>query len=124
MEGSCEWNGLRFEVHRSTGHCTEAHGLHCYPATCCLALDYVQAHPLVIRSRQPGDRIAPLGLTGSKKLQDLFVDEKIPEALRATVPVIAYGDVVVWIPGYRIAAEAAVASATAASVQIRVTRYA
>lgn len=124
MEGVCDWNGLRFEVCRSTGYCTEAQGLQCYPATCCLALDYVQAHPLVIRSRQPGDRIAPLGMTGSKKLQDLFVDEKIPEALRATVPVIAHGDVVVWIPGYRIAAEAAVASATAASVQIRVTRYA
>ncbi len=121
LEGDCVWNGVWFEVRRTTGYCAEAHGLYRYPATCCLALDYVTAHPLVIRSRQPGDRIAPLGLTGSKKLQDLFVDEKIPEALRANVPVVAHGDTVIWIPGYRIAAEAAVASATAPSVRITAT---
>ncbi|HZO89597.1 MAG TPA: tRNA lysidine(34) synthetase TilS [Chthonomonadaceae bacterium] len=46
------------------------------------------ALPLVARSWQPGDRMRPRGLGGSKKLQDLFTDRKIPAAQRAQMPVI------------------------------------
>ncbi len=44
--------------------------------------------PIVARSWQPGDRMRPRGLGGSKKLQDLFTDHKIPAALRPRVPVL------------------------------------
>ncbi|NMB45446.1 MAG: tRNA lysidine(34) synthetase TilS [Firmicutes bacterium] len=44
--------------------------------------------PLYVRSRRPGDRFQPLGMSGSKKLQDLFVDEKIPRGCRDQIPCI------------------------------------
>jgi tRNA(Ile)-lysidine synthase len=60
----------------------------------------VQA-PLMVRSRRPGDRVRPAGMGGrQKKLQDLFVDRKIPRSLRDTVPlVVDAGDRIVWVVG-------------------------
>jgi len=55
--------------------------------------------PLFLRSRQPGDFIVPLGMKGSKKIQDYFVDRKIPRENRDTVPLLCRGMEVVWIPG-------------------------
>jgi tRNA(Ile)-lysidine synthase len=46
------------------------------------------AWPLTVRSRQPGDALRPCGLGGRKKLQDLFVDRKVPRAERDRVPVV------------------------------------
>ena len=55
--------------------------------------------PLFLRSRQPGDFIVPLGMQGSKKMQDYFVDRKIPRESRDAVPLLCRGMEVVWIPG-------------------------
>jgi tRNA(Ile)-lysidine synthase len=56
--------------------------------------------PLAIRSRQEGDRFRPLGLTGRKKLQDFFVDRKIPREMRDSVPLVVDGaDRIVWVVG-------------------------
>src|SRR5262249_12325433 len=38
--------------------------------------------PIRMRNPRPGDRVRPLGLGGSKKLQDVFVDAKVPRAER------------------------------------------
>lgn len=38
--------------------------------------------PLHIRTRSPGDRMRYRGLEGSKKIKDIFIDEKIPRLLR------------------------------------------
>ena len=51
---------------------------------------------LVVRRRHPGDRI---GARRSKKLQDVFVDAKVPASLRALWPVIASAEGVWWVPG-------------------------
>jgi tRNA(Ile)-lysidine synthase len=40
----------------------------------------------------------PLGLGGSRSLQDLFTDRKIPRARRATWPVVVCGDDIAWVP--------------------------
>jgi tRNA(Ile)-lysidine synthase len=45
----------------------------------------------------------PLGMEGSRKLQDIFTDAKIPKAQRASVPVVVCRGEIIWIPGYRIA---------------------
>ena len=69
---------------------------------------------LVIRSRVDGDRIDPLGMGGkTKKLQDVFVDGKIPKRERDSWPIVAdiYG--VVWIPGLTQSERAKVREATA-----------
>ena len=58
--------------------------------------------PVYIRTRRPGDRIAPLGMTGTKKLQDYFVDQKIPREKRDEIPLVCCGQEVLWIVGSRI----------------------
>jgi tRNA(Ile)-lysidine synthase len=61
---------------------------------------------LLVRYRQPGDRLRPLGLGGRKSLQDLFVDRKVPRAERDRVPVVtdAAGRIV-WVAGHGISEE-------------------
>jgi len=54
---------------------------------------------LHVRSARPGDRIAPLGMTGTKKLQDVFVDRKIPRRERARAAVVADDEKVLWVVG-------------------------
>ncbi|MEL7163433.1 MAG: tRNA lysidine(34) synthetase TilS, partial [Bacteroidota bacterium] len=45
--------------------------------------------PLHLRPRQNGDRFQPLGMGGkTKKLQDYFVDLKVPEYLRDRIPLL------------------------------------
>jgi len=48
--------------------------------------------PLAARSWRMGDRMRPRGLNGTKKLQDIFVDRKIPLERRTFVPVIVEAD--------------------------------
>jgi tRNA(Ile)-lysidine synthetase-like protein len=55
---------------------------------------------LVVRRRRPGDRLAG---SGSKKLQDVFTDAKIPAARREGWPVIASVEGVWWVPGVTLA---------------------
>ena len=59
--------------------------------------------PLQVRFRQPGDRFYPLGAPGSKKLQDFFVDTRIPRGERPYVPLVVSNCEIVWVVGYRIA---------------------
>lgn len=62
--------------------------------------------PLAVRNRRPGDRFRPLGLGGRKKLQDYFVDKKVPRDARDRVPlVVDDADRIVWVAGHGIADE-------------------
>jgi len=64
--------------------------------------------PFVVRGRSAGDRIRPRGLGGSKKLQDLLVDRKVPRAERARVPVVADATGrIVWVVGHAVDADVA-----------------
>jgi len=56
---------------------------------------------LKIRSRRNGDRIEPLGLNGSKKVKDLFIDYKIPKDEREMQPILECGNKILWIPGIK-----------------------
>jgi tRNA(Ile)-lysidine synthase len=55
-----------------------------------------------IRSREPGDRIRPLGLGGTKKVKDIFIDRKIPRRRRDMIPIMLNGDEIFWIPGFAV----------------------
>src|SRR5262245_18411627 len=55
---------------------------------------------LTLRNFRRGDRFQPLGMTGHKKVKELFIEKKVPLAIRATLPLLALGDEVIWIPGY------------------------
>ena len=82
-------------------------------------LDYDKiAKPLIVRSRREGDVFSPLGLKGSKKLQDIFVDEKIDIDERDSVPVIEDGRRIVWVVGYRVSEDAKVTPDTKKVVKL------
>ncbi|MDQ0352672.1 tRNA(Ile)-lysidine synthase [Alkalibacillus filiformis] len=55
--------------------------------------------PLTVRTRNPGDRVKPLGLKGSKKVKDIFIDEKIPKMKRDSWPIVEskQGEII-WVP--------------------------
>lgn len=64
---------------------------------------------LTIRSWKRGDRMKPFGMNFEKKLQDIFVDEKLPRRKRSLVPIITAEDGrICWIVGFRISDEFAV----------------
>ena len=54
---------------------------------------------IVLRTRRPGDRIRPIGLGGSKKLQDYLTDAKIPKEERDKIAVLCCGHEVLWVQG-------------------------
>lgn len=57
---------------------------------------------LVVTGRKKGDRFNPLGMTGTKKLKDFFIDQKVPRSERDLVPIVRSGRDIVWIARYRI----------------------
>jgi tRNA(Ile)-lysidine synthetase-like protein len=57
-------------------------------------VDASSATHLGVRARRPGDRIANVG-----KLQDVFVDAKVPARERDTWPLVTLNDAVIWVPG-------------------------
>ena len=60
------------------------------------------SYPLHLRSWRPGDRFAPGGMKGrSKKLQDYFVDLKVPAAQRRRIPILDSPQGIVGVLGFR-----------------------
>jgi tRNA(Ile)-lysidine synthase len=57
---------------------------------------------VVIRNRRAGDRFMPLGLMGSKKLQDYFVDLKVPPMERDQVLLVESDGKIAWVAGHRV----------------------
>jgi len=60
------------------------------------------APAVTVRAWRDGDRMRPAGLGGSKSLQDLFTDRKVPRALRRTLPVVESGGAIVWVAGVAV----------------------
>lgn len=54
---------------------------------------------LEVRSFQAGDRIRPLGMIGSQKVKQVFIDRKIAQAVRSLYPIVTIGGEIAWIPG-------------------------
>lgn len=82
-------------------------------------VDYaVLGKKMTVRNKEDGDRFQPLGMKGTKKLQDLFVDEKIPMELRNSVPVVESGGKIVWVGGLRLDDRAKVSENTKRIVKL------
>jgi tRNA(Ile)-lysidine synthase len=75
---------------------------------------------LFVRTWRAGDRFQPLGMKGEKKLQDFFVDEKVPRERRGRVPLLCAADGrIAWVVGYRIAEPFKVTPRTKRVLRIR-----
>ncbi|HET9476920.1 MAG TPA: tRNA lysidine(34) synthetase TilS [Dehalococcoidia bacterium] len=93
VPGVTEVGGWRFETEFTAGRRTRE-------AALVAELDPgLAADGLWVRSRRPGDRMRPVGLGGTKKLQDIMVDAKLPRGERDGVPLIITKLGIVWAVG-------------------------
>lgn len=63
--------------------------------------DKIKNSPCV-RTRRQGDYLTVNSEGGRKKLNRIFIDEKIPAEMRDRLPVVAVGSEILWIPGGRM----------------------
>ena len=75
-----------------------------------------------VRAWRSGDRIRPLGLGGSKSLQDLFTDSGVPRSARRQVPVVTAGGRVAWVAGVAVSDEFRLGARSAGAAVIRLRR--
>lgn len=70
----------------------------------CIYIDAeaVQEDKLVVRNRRNGDRFKPLGMKGTKKLKDFFIDNKIPRHKRDSIPLVVDRYNIIWVVGHQI----------------------
>ena len=74
-----------------------------------------------VRTRRPGDRFQPSGMTGTKKLQDFFIDAKVPRERRDSIPLLVCERGIAWVVGHRVAGWAT-SSPEAAALRVCFTR--
>lgn len=84
------------------------------------ALDWDRLRPpLRLRTRRPGDRFQPLGMEGTRKLQDVFIDLKIPRERRDAWPLLVDEEGIVSVIGLRVAERVRVGSDTRRLLRLR-----
>jgi len=90
-----EISAPRLDV-RSCGGCDDPDAVHLRPDA--------QLH---VGFRQPGLRMRPSAGGGSRKLQDILVDARIPREERDSWPLVFAGDRLAWVPGVAVDADLA-----------------
>lgn len=73
--------------------------------------------PLTLRTWRPGDRIAPLGLDGTKLVSDVLTERRVRPSERDRQLVLCAGERVAWVVGHRLAAWAAAVGETPSAVR-------
>lgn len=73
---------------------------------------------LLVRSWRRGDRMAPLGLGGTKSLQDLFTARRVPRRERGAVAVVEAGGEIAWVAGVATSERFKVTDATKETVRL------
>lgn len=58
--------------------------------------------PLIVRNFCPGDRFSPLGMGGTQKLKNFFINNKIPKDQRAKCPLLVSNGKIIWVAGHRL----------------------
>lgn len=78
---------------------------------------------LSVRPRRAGDRFRPLGMGGQAvRLQDFFVNVKLPRRARQRWPLVCAGEEIVWVPGFRLAHPCRVTEGTRRLLKVRLHR--
>ncbi len=75
---------------------------------------------LLVRSPRAGDRVAPIGMSGHRKLKEILIDAKVPKSKRDSFPIVELeGGGAVWVPGLVRARIALVSEATVRVLRVR-----
>src|SRR6185295_6476438 len=67
-----------------------------------LALPLAEGDRVTLRNRRPGDRIHPLGASGSRRLKAVLIDARVPRQERQRLPLLCVGGRIAWVPGVAI----------------------
>ena len=59
-------------------------------------------YPILVRFPEPGDRFMPLGMTGTRKLKNFFIDRKIPPEKRKNTPLFLSNGDIFWVGGLMV----------------------
>jgi tRNA(Ile)-lysidine synthase len=81
---------------KSCAGCDDANAAHLRPG--------VEVH---VGFRRPGLRMRPAGGRGSRKLQDILVDARVPREERDSWPLVFAGERLAWVPGVAVDADLA-----------------
>ena len=58
--------------------------------------------PIIVRSRKNGDKMAVKKMRGTKKIKDIFIDEKVPMDKREIFPIVTDSENnILWLPGVK-----------------------
>ena len=79
--------------------------------------------PITIRSFSPGDRMRPLGMDGSRKLKNIFIDRKMARWKRRLVPIIESAGEIVWVAGIGPSETVKINDFTRSFLEIRYTGW-
>ncbi len=90
----------------------------CPPLSGTVSLEKLGNRKLTARTWRKGDRISPTGMSGSKKVQDIFVDQKVPPEQRKTIPLIVCENELVWLPGYSVARDWTIKDPSRPNIQL------
>ncbi|HBZ68116.1 MAG TPA: tRNA lysidine(34) synthetase TilS [Bacteroidales bacterium] len=75
--------------------------------------------PLTLRRWRSGDRFHPLGMNGSKKVSDYFIDHKFSQQQKDNTWLLCHESDIVWIVGHRIDHRYRVTSATQSVLELK-----
>ncbi len=114
--------GCSLTVKLCRGYRTESNALPQCAASAFIDAGKCHGHQVIARPWRAGDRMQPFGFKGHRKLQDVFTDHKIPRDQRHRIPVFTCGEEIIWVPGWRVAADWAVRSPGAASLHFQLFR--
>ena len=64
--------------------------------------------------------MTPLGMSGRKKIKDIFIDSKVSVSQRDVVPIIQFDDEVAWLVGLKVSNEYKVTKDTKKLLKITV----
>ena len=75
--------------------------------------------PWLLRTFRAGDRITPFGMSGRKKVKDLFRDRKVPLVDRRRIPLLWSGEELIWVAGICASERSRMDVRSIATVQVK-----
>jgi len=120
IPGECLFLGHRFVAQLRDHPPTEPLSDWCLPTRQIFDADRL-GDTLCLRTRRNGDAFTPLGLCGTRKLQDYFIDRHVPRPDRDRVPILESAGEIVWIVGHASAENAAISKETKRFLTVEVT---
>jgi tRNA(Ile)-lysidine synthase len=77
--------------------------------------------PLVVRSREDGDRFVPLGLREEKKVGKFLTAAKVPQQIRKKVFIVADAEKIIWVWPIRMCGQAKITDKTKKILRLQIT---